>query len=55
MVKVIAYLGSSAPVHVTHMRMVQTFLADGFDHIFVFLLRWSPDRFGVSADSARPH
>mmetsp|Transcript_122938 Transcript_122938/g.393848 ORF Transcript_122938/g.393848 Transcript_122938/m.393848 type:complete len:259 (+) Transcript_122938:66-842(+) len=50
--RVVVYLGASQPVHVTHMRLVRALLDEGHDRVFVFLLRWRPERFGTSADAA---
>ena len=49
--RVLVYLGASAPVHATHTRLVRALLDEGADKVFVFLLRWSPDRHGVTADA----
>ena len=49
--RVVVYLGASAPVHATHVRLVRALLDEGHDRVFVFLLCWSPDRAGVSAES----
>ena len=46
-----AYLGSSAPVHATHTRLVRSLLDDGHEHVFIFLLSWSPDRAGTTAEA----
>eukprot|EP00928_Gymnodinium_smaydae_P043730 TRINITY_DN29249_c0_g2_i1.p1 TRINITY_DN29249_c0_g2~~TRINITY_DN29249_c0_g2_i1.p1 ORF type:complete len:642 (+),score=147.78 TRINITY_DN29249_c0_g2_i1:79-2004(+) len=53
--RVVVYLGASQPVHATHVRLVRTLLSEGHDRVFVFLLRWRPERFGTSADSAAEH
>eukprot|EP00929_Paragymnodinium_shiwhaense_P106105 TRINITY_DN7123_c0_g1_i1.p1 TRINITY_DN7123_c0_g1~~TRINITY_DN7123_c0_g1_i1.p1 ORF type:complete len:637 (+),score=110.72 TRINITY_DN7123_c0_g1_i1:85-1995(+) len=49
--RVVVYLGASAPVHITHMRLVRSLLDEGHDRIFIFLLRWRPERFGTSPDA----
>jgi hypothetical protein len=50
--KVLVYLGASSPVSATHFRMAKALLGEsGVDKVFVFLLRWRPERFGISADS----
>eukprot|EP00931_Biecheleriopsis_adriatica_P059206 TRINITY_DN35391_c0_g1_i1.p1 TRINITY_DN35391_c0_g1~~TRINITY_DN35391_c0_g1_i1.p1 ORF type:complete len:637 (+),score=123.42 TRINITY_DN35391_c0_g1_i1:58-1968(+) len=49
--RVAVYLGASSPVHITHVRLVRALLDEGHDYIFIFLLRWRPERFGISADS----
>ena len=48
---VAVYLGASQPVHGTHTSMVKALLEEGHATVFVFLLRWRPERFGVSADA----
>lgn len=49
---VVVYLGASQPVHRTHVHLVRSLLDAGHDRVFVFLLRWRPERFGTSADAA---
>ena len=49
--RAVVYLGASAPVHATHTRMIRALIDEGFDHVFVFILCWSPDRHGVTAES----
>jgi hypothetical protein len=46
------YLGASQPVSGTHVAMVTALLGAGHDIVFVFLLRWRPERFGTSADAS---
>ena len=50
--KVAVYLGASQPVHGTHVAMVRALLDAGHATVFVFLLRWRPERFGTSADAS---
>lgn len=47
----VVYLGASAPVHATHTNLIQSLLDEGFDRVFIFILRWSPDRAGVTAEA----
>jgi hypothetical protein len=49
--RAVVYLGASAPVHATHTRLIRSLLDEGHDHVFVFILAWSPDRAGVSAEA----
>ena len=49
--RAVVYLGASAPVSAVHTRMIRALLDEGHDHIFVFILCWSPDRAGVTADN----
>ena len=49
--RVVVYLGASQPVHSTHTRMIRALLDQGHHRVFVFLLRWRPERFGTSASS----
>ena len=51
MPRVVVYLGASSPVHVTHTKLVRSLLDEGFDKVFVFLLYWTPDRAGISAEA----
>ncbi|CAE8628924.1 unnamed protein product [Polarella glacialis] len=53
--RVAVYLGASQPVHRTHTKLVRALLDAGHDRVFVFLLRWRPERFGISADTAAEH
>ena len=46
------YLGASQPVCNTHVAMVTSLLAAEHEIVFVFLLRWRPERFGTSADAS---
>lgn len=48
--RVVVYLGASAPVHATHTKLIET-LVEGFDKVFIFILAWSPDRAGVTASA----
>ena len=47
--RVAVYLGASQPVHGTHTAMVRALLDAGHQTVFLFLLRWRPERFGTSA------
>ena len=49
--KAVVYLGASAPVSAVHTRMIRSLLDEGHDHVFVFILCWSPDRAGVTAEN----
>lgn len=49
--RIAVYLGASQPVHGTHTKLVRALLDAGHDRVFVFLLRWHPERFGISADA----
>jgi len=50
--RVCVYLGASAPVSGIHTNLARALLDEGFDRVFIFLLRWSPARHGVSPDTA---
>ena len=47
--KAVVYLGASSPVHKTHTALIRALLDEGHDHVFIFILCWSPDRFGATA------
>jgi len=49
--RVCVYLGASSPVNAAHTRLVRAAFDEGFDRVFVFLLRWSPARHGTSPES----
>jgi hypothetical protein len=49
--KVSVYLGASQPVSSTHTSMISSLL-QASDLVFIFLLRWRPERYGPSADSS---
>jgi len=49
--RAVVYLGASAPVHATHTRLIRSLLDEGHDHVFIFILAWSPDRHGVTAEA----
>ena len=44
-------MGASQPVSGTHVKMVSSLL-ELHETVFVFLLRWRPERFGTSADAS---